>query len=584
MIKRNFIITVLLFSFLFSVNAQDKKQEVVRREVTLYNPYKPFLPEAKKRSFLPEINDTIKVKPTFRYDVNATPFMPVYTISPIKPASLLPDPLPKLYKSYVRIGLGNYLTPLAELSITSGRSKSGTIGFYGRHYSSNGKIVLDNDRKVFAGFMDNEASLFGKKFFRRSVFEASVDLNQKTRYAYGYDPAITDYSPSKKDIRLGYSNLGAKVGLSSATLDSMDFSYHFDLHFNHFYATDISSNVKLFQNNFGFDGIMAKSFKGFYVGSGLDYDLFKIPDHIMPDSKYIASISPFIKKSTDQWNFKLGFQALLDKNVISSSAVVHFYPDITFGFSVVPSYVAFFAGLAGKLERNDPWKIISENPYVFNDLTWYLIPNTDHQLIINTGIKGNTGIGGNYVVSASYSIVKNMLFYTNVVFADVMIPPKGNGNFFIPLTDDVDVFNLHGEMSGPIKDKLSYIGEINYYKYTLTNFNYAWNKPDWDMKLSLRYNLRDKIIAGMEVVTEGKRRLIVNGQNLNLTTPDAILNPPRVIGMPYHLNLTLSAEYRYSKILSIWARLNNISNNRYYEWAFYPSQRFLMMVGFTYSL
>ena len=33
--------------------------------------------------------------------------MPDYTISPIKAAALLPDPLPKLYKSYINAGLGN---------------------------------------------------------------------------------------------------------------------------------------------------------------------------------------------------------------------------------------------------------------------------------------------------------------------------------------------------------------------------------------------------------------------------------------------------------------------------------------------
>ena len=81
--------------------------------------------------------------------IKTTPFLPEYTISPIKAAALLPDPLPKLYKSYVNIGLGNYLTPLAEISITNERSKKGAIGFYARHFSTNGKIELENGKKSF---------------------------------------------------------------------------------------------------------------------------------------------------------------------------------------------------------------------------------------------------------------------------------------------------------------------------------------------------------------------------------------------------------------------------------------------------
>ncbi len=103
--KRILIISPLIFLACLSASAQADQQDL-DREVTLYNPYKPSLPEFRKRSFLPDIKDTSKLKPYFTYDVTTTPYSPEYTISPIKPAALLPDPLPKLYKSFVRIGLG----------------------------------------------------------------------------------------------------------------------------------------------------------------------------------------------------------------------------------------------------------------------------------------------------------------------------------------------------------------------------------------------------------------------------------------------------------------------------------------------
>jgi len=204
--------TIFLLLFILPVSAQVKTQEATpKREVTLYNPYKPSLPESKKRSFLPDMTDSLKLKKDFRYEVNADPFLPSYTISPIKAASLLPDPLTKLYKSYVNIGMGNYITPLAEISITNERSKKGSIGFYGRHLSSGGKVELQNGEKVFAGFMDNDASVFGRKVYRKNVFESSIDFQNKTRYAYGYDTSVTGYKAEKKDIRLPYYNIGAKA-------------------------------------------------------------------------------------------------------------------------------------------------------------------------------------------------------------------------------------------------------------------------------------------------------------------------------------------------------------------------------------
>lgn len=373
-----------------------------------------------------------------------------------------------------------------------------------------------------------------------------------------------------------YNNLGAKASLSSLTLDSTSFSYDFDVYYNFFYNTK-----NIFQHSAGITGMMAKSYEGFYVGSGISYDYYRLSDFLYSDPKYIFSISPFIKKSAEQWSFKLGIQALLDKNE-TVTAKLHVYPDINFSFNVVPKYIRFFAGLSGKLEKNEPTKIISENPFLLGNGSLFKLPNTNHKLIVFTGLKGNTGIGGNYMVSASYSLIDKMLFYSSIVFPDSIFTPD-RGSYFSALTDDVELFNIHGEMSGAINEKLSFNGMVNLNKYTLSNYDYAWNKPGWDGKLGLKYNLRDKIIAGMDISVQGMRRLIINGENISaIVLP--LNNPAEIIKMPAHFNLNLSAEYRYSKILSFWTKLNNISYNNYYEWAYYPTQGFLFMLGFTYSL
>jgi len=577
MIMKYLAIAVLLLMSVFQASAQGNKQEpALKREVTLYNPYKPSLSVIRKMSFLPDMNDTAKFKPEFHYNVSAKPFQPEYKISPIKAAALLPDPLPKLYKSYVNAGFGNHVSPLGEISITNERSKKGAFGIYARHYSTNDEIELQNLRKIYAGYMDNDASLFGRKFFQKSILEGSVDFTQKIRYAYGYNPEILDYAPPKKDIKMNYTNIGGKAAFSSLNMDSTEFYYDFHLYYNYFHQSDY-----LYQHNGGIDGIMAKSFKEFYVGSGLSFVYYKNSDSISMNSDFIASLSPFMKKKTDQWNFKLGFQALIDRN-----SMLRLYPDIEFGFSIVPSYLGFFASLSGKMERNEPLKIISENPYLVSEQypdfvsrgVLYKLPDTDHKFIVTSGVKGNTGVGGNYLVSASYSIIDHMLFYTNIVFPDTVVP-RAMGNYFLPISDAVNILNLHAEMNGPINDKLSFKWIANYYSYS-SDLEYAWNKPAWDGQFGLKYNLRDKIIAGVELTAIGKRKQIVNGDILSLEAGYA----PVQVSQSNHFNINLTGEYRYSKILSFWTRLNNITFDKYYEWAYYPSQRFLFMLGFTYSL
>jgi hypothetical protein len=571
MIKRTIIIILQVVILLLPAKAQQKKaSQDLKREVTLYNPYKPTLADARKKSFLPEINDTARVYPVFSYEVVSRPFTPSYTISPIKSASLLSDPLPKLYKSYVKVGIGNNNTPLAELSITNHRSKKGAVGLYAKHYSSNGKVPLENKQRVFAGFMDNDASLFGKRFFRKSFIDLSVNFLQKSRYAYGYN-TNEPYSFVKKDIKSGYYDIGAALSFASLNLDSTDYSYNFGLAYDFFHNVNDRT-----MNHVGFNGSMSKLYQGFYVGSELKIDHYRFPESLNLDPKYILSLNPYIRKSTEQWNFNIGIGLAVARN-LDKAAKIYFHPDVRFGFSIVQEYMSFFAGLTGKLENNNPINVFSQNPYLLSD-SIFRVPNTNHSLVISAGLKGNNGLGGNYLASVSYSLINDLLLYSNIVYPDTASMIE-RGNYFIITPDDAELLNIHGEFSGIITSRLSFKTSANYYKYTLSANKYAWNKPDWDGRLGFSYNLRNKIIAGADITALGRRKLMISQSPTGWMTLT-----PSVIEKPVHLNLGFSAEYRYTKILSFWFKINNVSWDRYYEWAYYPSQMFNFMLGFSYSL
>lgn len=561
--KHIFKIVVLLASVVLNAEAQQPLQ----REVTLYNPYKPTLNEARKRSFLPEISDTSRFRPSFSYDVRTNPFMPSYEISPIKAATLQPDPLNKLYRSYVNLGFGTNNSPLAEVSITNERSKKGALGFYGRHFSTNGSFTNDANQKIYAGQMDNELALFGKKFYREGVFGGSVDYSQKTRHAYGFIPE-NQFNISRKQSKLNYGNLGADLYIESARLDSSDFEYNFNLSYDYFYNTsdfqfDLTSVNPVDQHSIEFTGMMAKLFKGFYAGASLDIGVYNPSAILFDRSKFVGELNPFVARKSDQWDFRLGFRSLVARS-IEESGSLHIYPDVRFGFSIVQSYINFFTTLSGGLDRNKPQSVIDENPFLLPAGMLYTdIPFTDNKLTVTAGLKGNTGLEGTYEVSASYSLVEDMVFYTNLF---TLNPVYGSGNFFHPLLDDVDLLRLHGSMSGKISEKMSFTSALNLYNYTMTRLDVPVNKPSWDANFGLKYNLRDKIIAGVELNAIGERKMS------GLTT------------MPVHVNMNLLAEYRYSRILSFWTRINEISYQRYYEWSNYPSHMFQFMVGFTYSL
>ena len=570
--KSNIIIVLLLLAS-GMLSAQNTQTGTIKREITLYNPYKPTIPDVVKKSYLPDMTDTARIRPQFVYDVNTYPFMPPYNVSPLKPASLLPDILPRLYKSYVNAGFGNYFTPLAEVSISSERSKKRAIGFYAKHFSTNGKVELQNSEKAFAGYMDNDVSLYGRKFNRKSVLSGSIDFAQRSRYAYGYDTTFTDYDPEKSDIKYKYYNIGSTIGINSTDVDSSTLSYDIRLAYNLFMS---GNNFR--QHSFGLAGELDRTIGSFYAGAGFEIDYMRPSDTISTTSKYHAMLNPFIRKSTQAWNVQLGMRMILDRR-LNVDAGFHIYPDIRFGFNIVPSYLGFFASLTGDMEKNEPFRMVGINPYLLPGNTLYNLPNTNYAMIVKAGITGETGIDGIYELSASYSIVNDFLLFSNYALTDGTEIIE-RGNHFIPLTDEAEILNVHGETGGKINDKISFETGANLWRYTLTDNNYAWNKPAWDGFLKVKYNLRDKIFAraGMNLV--GKRKLLVTSEELSPLS----VTSEEVIDAPMHLNFNLSGEYRYTKILSFWFRFDNIAFKDYYEWAYYPSQRFMFMLGFTYSL
>ena len=169
-----------------------------------------------------------------------------------------------------------------------------------KHYSSNGKVPLENNQRVFAGFMDNDVSLFGKKFFDRSYIDLSANFLQKVRYAYGYNTEVP-FEFNKKDIKLNYYDVGGNFSLHPLTLTQLTFLMILDLSYDYF-----PQFKRRKYESYGFFRKNVKAYQGFYVGSGLKIDHYRLSESIDLKPKYILSLNPYVRKSTDQWNFNLG--------------------------------------------------------------------------------------------------------------------------------------------------------------------------------------------------------------------------------------------------------------------------------------
>ena len=146
------IATLIIFSLLSLEGwCQD-----INKEVFVVSSYRPEVADADKISQLPTIDDTMKLAVGADYTVLPSHLKSTFNPRAIRPATMVGTPLDKLYNSYLKVGLGNYVTPLVEFNIQNLRSRKYVVGAYVYHKSSMSKLELSNHDKVPAGYGIND--------------------------------------------------------------------------------------------------------------------------------------------------------------------------------------------------------------------------------------------------------------------------------------------------------------------------------------------------------------------------------------------------------------------------------------------
>ena len=554
-----------------------------QKEVRVVKPYSPTLSGAEKIQLLPALEEEVSLDPPeFTYELYPKRYKSEYRPEPIQAARMVKPPLDRLYRSELTLGMGNYMTPLAELNINQLRSRKGTFGITLRHHSMNGKLKLNDELKVPAGFSESTAKLYGSRFLKNSVLDYRLGAGYFTDIHYGVDTTQVTEDLERDSLRHAYFLAGAGIGLHSRHADSLHFNYKAGLDYYYFthQFNETEHGASAF---FRFDKSLslldiAGELGGAFYGHYPDWDT-RMGNHTM------AWLKPYVAKASSEWRFTAGFNAYLSLASAPEAGDVqpfHFYPRASFQFNMVREVIVPYFGVDGYLESNNYRSMVEENPYVVPTLS---VRPTSHKLIGYAGVKGRISKAFSYKIKGSYSIIDDQYFFVN----DTTQLLK---NQFSVVYSDVTLLNLHAEFTFRPSDSWKVFLKGNYYSYTLSTMStedgttrslrdddHAWNKPDWDMSFQARYSMQEKIIVSAGVYAIGKRFYEDFNTDFSTGLPVALEE-----SLPLAIDGNLGVEYNYSNLLSFWLRLNNVAAQRYYLYNQYPSFRFRAMVGFTYAL
>src|SRR5690606_10831846 len=122
-------------------------------------------------------------------------------------------------------------------------------------------------------------------------------------------------------------------------------------------------------------------------------------------------------------------------------------------------------------------------------------------------------------------------------------------------------------------------GKINLSEYKLSTEEEAWFMPAVRISSDARINISQKVFLTGEVFFNGE----TSARYLDPLFDYAGEIPYSVRKMPAFVNINAGAEYRITNQFGIFVQANNLSNDTYQEYLYYPRLGFNVIGGLNYS-
>lgn len=531
----------LIYTAIFSISglhafAQDS---LTIKEFDVYKDFKPLLMESMKipsnpNPEIPDVKPPVVgyTLPTVKFEAPAT----IYTIKPLAMGTAL---LPKLKGNFVKLGYGNYNSPLFEAYLTTVRNKNMQAGLQVKHFSAN----PDGNRT----FSDNTVKAWGKRYLSKSMIGADLAYNRNVIHYYGFQPQSLDLP--KSSLRREFQAFDANVNFSNIVKDTSKIGYRFDLNYYNFF-----NNRDASENDFKLNGKFNKYLGGNMLDVAVGVNVTNLKDTSLDYGRVFVDLKPSYQLNLSQVAYlKVGFNAALSSDSVRTK--LYFYPVAEAGYQLVPKSVTAYAGITGDLQRNTFRSVINENPFTSN----YGLANTSNNFQFYIGFKGEVSPQTSFNIQFSQSAVENLGVY---VFDSSTYSQK-----IIFDTTSSGITNIRAELTHEFSNKFRMGFTMNYFKYSL-DLPAAYSRPTFTTRFNMMYNMGDKFIFRADVNTMNKRKSLELPSNKEITLKGIV-------------DLNLGVDYRYNKNVSIFINLNNLTNNQYQRRYNYQVYGFNLLGGLT---
>ncbi|WP_242085444.1 TonB-dependent receptor [Aestuariivivens sediminis] len=565
---------VIILIGMSSAFAQRTKSDTLNTGVIdVVKPYQPSISDAFKVKETPTLKDEVtEAKKEIKYNIFSIPVASTFTPAKGKAAVVEKVQPAKLYDNYATFGVGTYTTFLGELYLNHAISRTESVGGYLSHHSSQGGIEgvqFEDD------FSNSKINANYSSQLRDLSWNVEGGFQRQTYNWYGVEEALVNVAQSS-NIQVDHSyysaHFGGDISFEDTYINSGSFFFRRfgdnrgsgENRFKFKTAVDIPINGEELSTDLIFD----------YIGGTFDRS-YDVDEELSYGNYQIGVGSQYELKQDDLTvNFGASLFYLSDKE--NGDSKFYIYPKITATYRLVNDVLIAYGGIEGGLIQNSYYNFATENPFV--SPTLFIIP-TDQQYDAYVGLKGKLSSHMSYNISGHYFADRNKALYRhNTTFFDFTDAEDYQySNSFGVVYDNVDTFSIAGELNVDVNRNFTLGLKAEYFNYSTGNQAEAWNLPDIKGSLFLDYQINQSWFAGANLFYIGERKGL-------LSLIDPIEGPnSMMVNLDSYFDANVHLGYNINDKMAVFAKANNLVNNTYQRWMFYPVQGIQFLAGATFK-
>ncbi|MCO5249044.1 MAG: hypothetical protein M9887_08870 [Chitinophagales bacterium] len=526
---------IILFALVLGLQAQAQKKDSIKvTEINIIRAFEPEVNLVSKVDLPPDMQKAEDNNPSLlqKYTFNDYFSAINYTPEDLKPVMYRQPVITNESLGYLRLGMGNYLTPVVDFQIENKLQEKYRAGL-------NLNFIHSKANKTpFKKYFNLGTDAYAEYYMNKMTIGARFSYDMDQYYLYGMEKDKTE-TLDKKDVSRKYT--------------TPEFEIYFINNANRF-GIDISGSlgVELANTDFGNKGTNvnyslhgAKQLLDNSYEIGLNIDGQHSNSKTRTDN-FIGnalSLKPYAAVHKSIWDFELGLVFMYNYGK------VYVLPSIKNQIKLKDDILVMYNEWNSGLKYNNLVEVEKVNPFISNDVVF---SNYRFQERTFIGLRGSMTNGIHYDAR-----------FSQLVWNDAPLFVNDTGDFkqFVQVYDKkIKALNPHIELGYGNKGLFDVKLGFDYFKYSTENEVAAWHKPEFQLTLAGKYFWKDKLTVGAEIVSMG-----------GIKVRNAALEVEK---LKTQFDLNFSASYQIVNNFSAFVELNNALNNTAARWNMYDRYGF----------